>query len=77
MADEEKRISRRSLAWMRVEDVLIILCIASLWPTVLRIKGTGYTIMQLVALAVLAVVLIFRLRRLLVARSQARNKTLF
>jgi len=77
MAGEEKRIPRRSLVWIRIEDVLTILCVISLWPTVFRIKGTGYTIMQVAALAVLVVILVFRVRRLHVARSRTRDKTLF
>ena len=77
MVGDEKKMSRRSLIWLRIEDALIILCIASLWPSVFRIKGTGYTVMQVAALAVLAVILVFRVRRLLVARTEARRKPLF
>ncbi len=67
-------LSRRQRIWIHTEDALIILSILSLWPTVFRIRTTAWMIVQSVALAILVVIMILRIRRVLIARGEAREK---
>jgi len=47
-----------------VEDVVILLCILVLWPTVLGWEGSVFRILQWIALACLVVILTRRVRRI-------------
>ena len=47
-----------------LEDVLILLCILVLWPTVFGWEGTVFRILQWTAVACLIVILVRRIRRI-------------
>lgn len=61
--------------WVYVEDALIILAIAALWPRLVGQRGTWVDALQVTTLVVLVVIGVLRLRRMLVARREAEEDT--
>jgi len=59
--------------WVYLEDILILLAIASLWPTVFRMRGPVVFLIQGIALVTLLVIFVLRLRRMLAARRKAED----
>ena len=67
-------MGRGERLWIRAEDALIILGLLTLWPRILGAQGRGWVIGQFVALAVLAVIAVVRVRRLLIARRETQER---
>ena len=60
--------------WIYVEDALILLAIAALWPRLLGQRGTWVNVLQVLTLVVLVVIAVVRLRRMLVTRRKAEEE---
>ena len=60
--------------WIYVEDALIILAIAALWPRLVGQRGTWVDALQIATLVVLIAIGVLRLRRMFVARRKAEDE---
>ncbi len=61
---ERKGGSEGPRSRIRIEDILIILCIFALWPRIFGWQGEIYTLLEYVALAVLVVIFARRISRI-------------